>query len=65
MRRFAFIASAAAMLALPLHAVSQSQQDLNRGSANTDNVVNYGMNYGQQRFSTGQACIHNGEFCFR
>ena len=38
-------------LAMPL-ALAQSAQDLIRGSANTDNVVNYGMNYSQHRYST-------------
>ena len=53
MRRSAFVASAAASLLLfATNAFSQSQQDLIKGSANTDNVVNYGMNYGQHRYST-------------
>jgi alcohol dehydrogenase (cytochrome c) len=38
-------------LAMPL-ALAQSAQDLIRGSANTDNVVNYGMSYSQHRYST-------------
>jgi alcohol dehydrogenase (cytochrome c) len=55
MRRSAFVPSAAAALLLlassfPSHA--QSTQDLIKGSANTDNVVNYGMNYAQHRYST-------------
>jgi alcohol dehydrogenase (cytochrome c) len=32
--------------------LAQSQQDLIKGSANTDNVVNYGMGYNQHRYST-------------
>lgn len=52
MRRFALVVSAAASLFLSPHAVAQSQQDLVRGSANTDNVVNYGMSYSQHRYST-------------
>jgi alcohol dehydrogenase (cytochrome c) len=52
MRRTAFVATAAALCLLSSYANSQSQQDLIRGSANTDNVVNYGMNYGQHRYST-------------
>lgn len=52
---FAFQAKAttiAACLLFSSHAVSQSQQDLVKGSTNTDNVVNYGMSYSQQRYST-------------
>jgi alcohol dehydrogenase (cytochrome c) len=53
MRRLAFVASVAALLLLPVsHGFAQSQQDLIQGSANTDNVVNYGMNYSQHRYST-------------
>lgn len=53
MRHSAFVASVTASLLLSATAAfSQSQQDLIKGSANTDNVVNYGMNYGQQRYST-------------
>jgi alcohol dehydrogenase (cytochrome c) len=53
MRRLYFVASVAASLLLGASPVfSQSQQDLIKGSANTDNVVNYGMNYGQHRYST-------------
>jgi len=43
---------AAACLLLMSSAFAQSQQDLIKGSANTDNVVNYGMSYGMQRYST-------------
>ncbi len=53
MRRLSFLATAAACLLLAAPSVfAQSQQDLITGSANTDNVVNYGMNYGQHRYST-------------
>ncbi len=53
MRRLIFVASVAASVLLPASsAFSQSQQDLIKGSANTDNVVNYGMNYSQHRYST-------------
>ncbi len=53
MRRLSFLSTATAFLLLSAPPVfSQSQQDLIKGSANTDNVVNYGMNYGQHRFST-------------
>ncbi len=53
MRRLSFLSTATAFLLLSVPPVfSQSQQDLIKGSANTDNVVNYGMNYGQHRFST-------------
>lgn len=53
MRRLAFVVSTAASLLLCASSVfSQSQQDLIKGSANTDNVVNYGMNYAQHRYST-------------
>ena len=53
MRRLSFLSTATAFLLFSAPPVfSQSQQDLIKGSANTDNVVNYGMNYGQHRFST-------------
>lgn len=53
MRRLSVLSTATACLLLSAPPVfSQSQQDLIKGSANTDNVVNYGMNYGQHRFST-------------
>ena len=53
MRRLSFLSTATAFLLLSAPPVfSQSQHDLIKGSANTDNVVNYGMNYGQHRFST-------------
>ena len=53
MRRSAFLtASAVSALLFASHAFSQSAQDLIKGSANTDNVVNYGMNYSQHRYST-------------
>lgn len=55
MKRSAFTASVAAGLLLLVSASlshAQSTQDLIKGSANTDNVVNYGMSYGQQRYST-------------
>jgi hypothetical protein len=56
MRRRAFVASVAASLLLCVSSVfSQSQQDLIKGSANTDNVVNYGMSYSQR-------CIAHGRF---
>ena len=45
MRRFAYL-SATALLLASTQVFSQSQQELVTGSANTDNVVNYGMNYG-------------------
>ena len=52
MRRLSFLSTATAFLLLSAPPVfSQSQQDLIKGSANTENVVNYGMNYGQHRFS--------------
>jgi alcohol dehydrogenase (cytochrome c) len=51
MRRFAYL-SATALLLASTQVFSQSQQELVTGSANTDNVVNYGMNYGQHRYST-------------
>ena len=51
MRTLAFVASAAAFL-IASTAVAQTQQDLIKGSANTDNVVNYGMSYSQHRYST-------------
>ena len=53
MRRLSFVASVAASLLLCASPVfSQSQQDLIKGSSNTDNVVNYGMSYSQHRYST-------------
>ena len=53
MRRSAFLtASAVSALLFASHAFSQSAQDLLKGSANTDNVVNYGMNYSMHRYST-------------
>ena len=53
MRRLSVLSTATACLLLSAPPVfSQSQQDLIKGSANTDNVLNYGMNYGQHRFST-------------
>ncbi len=55
MRRLALASVAASLLLLASHAshtLAQSQQDLIKGSANTDNVVNYGMGYSQQRYST-------------
>ena len=53
MRRLAFVASmAAAFVLLSSQVFSQSQQELITGSANTDNVVNYGMSYSQHRYST-------------
>ena len=52
MRQLSFLSTGTAFLLLSVPPVfSQSQQDLIKGSANTDNVVNYGMNYGQHRFS--------------
>lgn len=50
MRRFVFIASTAAMLAISQHATSQSQQEIIKGG-NTDNVLTYGMSYNQHRYS--------------
>jgi alcohol dehydrogenase (cytochrome c) len=54
MRHLKFAAALVAVSsALAAPAVfAQSTQDLITGSANTDNVVNYGMNYGQHRYST-------------
>lgn len=53
MRRSIFVASVtASLLSSATPVFSQSQQDLIKGSANTDNVVNYGMSYSQQRYST-------------
>ena len=53
MRRLSLLASVvASLLLLSSNAFSQSQQDLIKGSANTDNVVNYGMSYSQHRYST-------------
>jgi alcohol dehydrogenase (cytochrome c) len=51
MPRLALMASAALLLSAS-NAYAQSQQDLIKGSANTDNVVNYGMSYSQHRYST-------------
>ena len=51
-RRFASLTAAVSALLFTGHAFSQSAQDLIKGSANTDNVVNYGMNYSQHRYST-------------
>ncbi len=53
MQRLSLLASvAASLLIFTSNAFSQSQQDLIKGSANTDNVVNYGMSYSQHRYST-------------
>ncbi len=53
MQRLAFVASVVvSFLLLASPAFSQSQQDLIKGSSNTDNVLNYGMSYSQQRYST-------------
>ncbi len=56
MRLSAYVAMAAAVLygcvAQAPQAFAQSREDLIRGSTNTDNVVNYGMSYSQQRYST-------------
>lgn len=55
MRRLASVLVTASLLLSISHApgaLAQSQQDLIKGSANTDNVVNYGMGYSQQRYST-------------
>ncbi len=53
MRRLSFLSTGVACLLLTAPPVfSQSNQDLIKGSTNTDNVVNYGMNYGQHRYST-------------
>lgn len=52
MRLFTSVASAAALLLFASPSFAQSQQDLIKGSANTDNVVNYGMSYSQHRYST-------------
>ena len=51
-RYFALVGSVVSLLCLPVPAVAQSPQDLIKGSANTDNVVNYGMNYSMHRYST-------------
>jgi alcohol dehydrogenase (cytochrome c) len=50
MKRIALAAALYAVAALP--AFSQTQQDLIKGSSNTDNVVNYGLDYHQTRYST-------------
>ena len=53
MRRLAFVASVtASFIFFASSAFSQSQQDLIKGSSNTDNVLNYGMSYSQHRYST-------------
>lgn len=53
MRQLSLLSTVAACLLLAAPPVfSQSQQDLIKGNANTDNVVNYGMNYRQHRYST-------------
>ena len=51
-RYCAFVGAFGSLWFLPAPVFSQSQQDLIKGSANTDNVVNYGMNYSQHRYST-------------
>ena len=51
-RRFASLTAAVSALLFTGHVFSQSAQDLIKGSANTDNVVNYGLNYSMHRYST-------------
>ena len=41
----------AACLLLPIAGYSQTTQELEKGATDTANVLNYGMGYGQQRFS--------------
>ena len=50
MRRWASVASvAASFLLFASPAFGQSQQYLLNGSTNTDNMLNYGVSYSQQR----------------
>ncbi len=53
MRYLTFATAVALTLALATtQLLAQSAQDLIKGSANTDNVVNYGMSYSMHRYST-------------
>ena len=49
MKRLLIAAAVAALLPVMGHA--QTAAELNKGSADTKNVLNYGMDYGQQRYS--------------
>jgi alcohol dehydrogenase (cytochrome c) len=44
--------AAAIAAGLPLAVHAQSAADLNKGISNTHDILNYGMDYGQQRYST-------------
>jgi alcohol dehydrogenase (cytochrome c) len=46
------IVAAAVATMIPFAAGAQTAADLNKGTADTHNVLNYGMDYGQQRYST-------------
>ena len=48
--KFKLLAIAACLL-LPIAGYSQTTKDLEKGATDTGNVLNYGMGYGQQRFS--------------
>ena len=45
------LSAALVALLLPLAAYGQSAEDLKKGSNDTGNVLNYGMDYGQKRYS--------------
>ena len=45
------LAAALAAPLLPLAAYGQSAEDLRKGASDTENVLNYGMDYGQKRYS--------------
>ena len=45
------LAAALAAPLLPLAAHGQSAEDLRKGASDTENVLNYGMDYGQKRYS--------------
>src|SRR5580704_8162393 len=44
--------AAAIAAAVPLSVHAQTAADLNKGVSNTHDILNYGMDYGQQRYST-------------
>ena len=45
------LSAALVALLLPLAAYGQSAEDLKKGTSDTGNVLNYGMDYGQRRYS--------------
>lgn len=50
MKRLLLVAAVAALV--PVSAAAQTSEQLVKGESDTHNVLNYGMGYGQQRYST-------------